>query len=201
MSKEAETTTEVTRLLSAWQKGDPKALEALTPLIYHELRNVAAAYLRRERKDHTLQPTALVNEAFLRLAGIESKDWRNRAHFFAIAARIMRQLLVEHARKTRAQKRGGDQQRVPAEDAWALGHAPDEDLLNLDDALTELARTDERKGRVIELRYFGGLEIEEIAEVTSTSVATVGRDVRVGLAWLNRYLSSTVSPSTPARAE
>lgn len=191
----ASDTNEVTRLLLAWQDGDPQALDTLTALVYDELYRVAGAYMRRERKDHTLQPTALVNEAFLRLAGIEAKNWKSRAHFYAIAAHIMRQLLVEHARSANTGKRGGGQLKVPVEDALALGEAPDEDLLNLDEALTELARTDERKSKMIELRYFGGLEIAEIAEVTSTSVATVGRELRIGLAWLHRYLASEASAS------
>lgn len=182
---------EVTQLLLDWQSGDPKALEALTAAVYGELRRLAASHMRKERKDHTLQPTALVNEAFLRLAGIEDKNWKSRAHFFAIAANVMRQLLVEHARASGARKRGGDLAKAPIEDALAsVGQGPGDEILCLDEALTALAEVDERKSRMIELRYFGGLEIAEIAEVTSTSVATVGRDLRIGLAWLHRYLSS-----------
>lgn len=181
---------DLTQLLVAWQSGDPGALEALTGLVYDELRRLAGSYLRNERKDHTLQPTALVNEAYLRLVGISDKNWHSRAQFYAIAAHIMRQLLVEHARGAGAQKRGGDVAKVPVEDSFvAADLAPVDDVLWLDQALTELAVVDERKSRIVELRYFGGLEIAEIAEVTSTSEATVGRDLRIGLAWLKRYLS------------
>ncbi|WP_321472210.1 sigma-70 family RNA polymerase sigma factor [uncultured Paludibaculum sp.] len=182
------TGADVTRLLAAWQVGDSEALQRLTPLVFDELRKLAASYMRRERPGHTLQATALVNEAYLRLAGIENKDWRNRAHFFAIAAHIMRQLLMEHARGRNAQKRGGGQGAIRLDEALVVGVEPDEDLLHLDDGLSALAAKDARKSRIIELRYFGGLEVAEIAEVTGVSVATVGRDLRIGLAWLHRYL-------------
>ncbi|QOY90780.1 sigma-70 family RNA polymerase sigma factor [Paludibaculum fermentans] len=179
---------DVTQLLAAWQIGDSSALEALTPLVFDELRKLAASYMRRERPGHTLQATALVNEAYLKLAGIENKDWRSRAHFFAIAAHIMRQLLMEHARGRNAQKRGGGLAPVQLDEALLVGVQRDEDLLHLDDGLTALAAQDERKSRIIEMRYFGGLEVAEIAEVTGVSVATVGRELRIGLAWLHRYL-------------
>lgn len=180
--------TEVTRLLEAWQLGDAGALDALTRLVFDDLRKLAAYYLRRERPGHTLQPTALVNEAYLRLAGIENKDWKSRAHFFAVAAHVMRQLLMEYARSRGAQKRGGGQARVEWNEALVIGDQPDEELLCLEDALTALEARDQRAGRTVELRYFGGLEVAEIAEVTGVSVATVGRDLRVGLAWLHRYM-------------
>lgn len=185
---------DVTQLLAAWQVGDAQALEALTPLVFEELRKLAGSYMRRERPGHTLQATALVNEAYLRLAGIENKDWRSRAHFFAIAAHIMRQLLMEHARGRNAQKRGGGMKPVQLDEALVVGVAQDEELLHLDDGLSALAAQDERKSRVIELRFFGGLEVAEIAEVTGVSVATVGRDLRVGLAWLHRYLRDGSRP-------
>lgn len=179
---------DVTQLLAAWQVGDSAALDALTPLVFDELRKLAGSYMRRERPGHTLQATALVNEAYLRLAGIENKDWRSRAHFFAIAAHIMRQLLMEHARGRNAQKRGGGLRPVQLEEALVVGVEQDEELLNLDAGLSALAAQDERKARMLELRYFGGLELNEIAEVTGVSVATVGRELRIGLAWLHRYL-------------
>ena len=178
----------ITHLLGAWQHGDQEAFETVTALVYDELRRLARAYMRRERPNHTLQPTALVNEAYLRLAGIEAKDWTSRAHFFAIAANIMRQLLVEHARTAAALKRGGGMAHVPLDEAMIVGDMG-ADLLVLDDALSALAKTDERKSRVLELRYFGGLEVAEIAKITSTSVATVGRDLRIGVAWLRVYMT------------
>ncbi|MGJ5816087.1 sigma-70 family RNA polymerase sigma factor [Paludibaculum fermentans] len=186
---------DVTQLLAAWRVGDSRALEALTPLVFDELRKLAASYMRRERPGHTLQATALVNEAYLKLAGIENKDWRSRAHFFAIAAHIMRQLLMEHARGRNAQKRGGGLAPVQLEEALIVGVQRDEDLLHLDDGLTALAAQDERKSRIIEMRYFGGLEVAEIAEVAGVSVATVGRELRIGLAWLHRYLKEGTGQS------
>lgn len=196
MSGNSEHTgADVTQLLAAWQIGDSKALEALTPLVFDELRKLAASYMRRERPGHTLQATALVNEAYLKLAGIENKDWRSRAHFFAIAAHIMRQLLTEHARGRNAQKRGGGLTPLQLDEALVVGVQPDEDLLHLDDGLTALAVQDERKSRIIEMRYFGGLEVAEIAEVTGVSVATVGRELRIGLAWLHRYLKDGTGQS------
>lgn len=186
----ASDTNQVTQLLAAWQSGDRNALEELTAMVYSELHRLAAAYLRRERRNHTLQPTALVNEAYMRLAGIEQKNWHSRAQFFAIAAHIMRQLLVEHARASGAKKRGGDQKKIPVDEAFNLGEAPDDELLALDEALSELSQVDERTGKIVELRYFAGMEIAEIADAMSLSVATVGRDLRVGLAWLHRFLNS-----------
>lgn len=183
---------EVTQLLLDWRNGDQGALEKLTALVYDELRWMAARYLRRERSDHTLQATALVNEVYLQLIGQPNADWRDRAHFFGIAARLMRQILVDHARAHAAAKRGGGEDALPLNEAIRAPEktAPDVIALDdaLDDALKDLAKHDERKSRIIELRYFGGLSMEEIAEVTGLSVATIRRDLRMAEAWLGRQI-------------
>src|SRR5262245_9941335 len=181
---------EVTRLLFEWKSGNPAAIEALTPLVYNELRRLAAHYLADERSADTLQPTALVHEAYLRLVSQDAPDWESRSHFFGVAAHLMRQILVDHARKHKSQKRGGGLANVPLEEA--LGFAPERSamVIALDDSLTALAKLDERQAKVIELRYFGGFSVEETARALNISVATVGRDQRLAEAWLHREMST-----------
>jgi RNA polymerase sigma-70 factor (ECF subfamily) len=178
----------VTILLQQWSRGNEGAIEQLFPLVYDELRKLAGGYLRRERQDHTLQSTALVHEAFLRMVDQQAVEWQSRAHFFGIAARIIRQILVDHARARRAQKRGGDALTLPLDEALAVPERKNVDLVALDDALTELARLDERQAKVVELRFFAGLSIEETAAALRTSAATVKRDWAVAKAWLLREL-------------
>lgn len=180
---------EVTRLLRAWRDGDAAALEALAPLVYAELRRLAEARMRRERPDHTLQATALVHEAFLRLTGSDAPAWEDRTHFFAVAARVMRRLLVDHARARGYAKRGGGVRRVSLDEAVELSEEPGEDLLALDAALTRLAALDPRQHQVVELRFFGGLSVEETAEVLGVSAVTVKRDWRAARAWLYAELA------------
>ena len=177
-------THEVTRLLVAWGEGDRAALDRLMPLVYGELRRLARHYMSRERPGHTLQTTALVNEAYLRLVGQEEMRWENRAHFFGIAARLMRQILVDHARGRQAAKRGGGQFRLSLSKVDRAAPGPDVNLLALDEALGRLEAIDPQKSRVVELRYFGGLGIEETAEVIGVSPATVKRDWSIARAWL-----------------
>ncbi|MBI1763354.1 MAG: sigma-70 family RNA polymerase sigma factor [Acidobacteria bacterium] len=181
-------THDVTQLLLAWRNGAAGALEQLTPLVYDELRRLAARYVGRERADHTLQATALVNEAYLQLINqqqVAQVDWQSRAHFIGIAARLMRQILVDHARAHAAAKRGAGAAALPLAEAIAV---PAPNVIALDDALRDLAKLDERKSRIIELRYFGGLSMDEIAEVTGLSVATLRRDMRMAEAWLGRQI-------------
>ena len=181
-------THEVTRLLVAWGEGDRAALDRLMPLVHAELRRLARHYVSRERPGHTLQTTALVNEAYLRLVEQEGMRWENRAHFFGIAARLMRQILVDHARGRQAAKRGGGQCRLSLSRADRLASRPDVNLLALDEALGRLEAIDPQKSRVVELRYFGGLGIEETAEVMGVSPATVNRDWSMARAWLRGEL-------------
>ena len=181
-------THDVTRLLRDWRNGDQQALEKLTSLVYDELRRLARNYLRRERPDHTLQATALINEAYLQLIGRQQTDWQNRAHFIGVAATLMRSILVDHARAHVAAKRGGGGQALPLDEVIEVPGKNAPDVIALDDALTDLARRDERKSRIIELRYFGGLSIEEIVEVTGLSIATIRRDLRMAEAWLGRQI-------------
>ena len=178
---------EVTKLLEAWSGGDRHALDRLVPLLYRELRRMAGDYLRRERPDHTLQPTALVHEAYLRLVRQTQIHSTTRAQFFAIAANLMRQILVNHAERHKAGKRGGGN-KVTLEDPLALAGPPQLDLLALDRALNQLARLDPRQSRVVELRFFGGLTEDEIAEVLNVSPITVKRDWRVARAALHEQL-------------
>lgn len=180
---------EITRLLIAWNRGDTNARDELAPLIYDELRRLARGYLRHERPGHTLQPTALVHEAFLRLIDQSQVNWQNRAHFFGAAARLMRQILINHAEARRAAKRGGAAERVPLDGVDRFAAAPEIDLAALDEALRRLERLDPQQGRIVELRYFGGLTVEEIAEVIGVSPATVKRDWSLARAWLRRELS------------
>jgi RNA polymerase sigma factor (TIGR02999 family) len=183
---------DVTELLQQWSNGKEQALDRLLPQIHAELRKLAASYLRRERPSHTLQPTALVNEAFLKLVDQRAVKWQNRAHFFGIAAQAMRRILVDHARAHGAGKRGGGEEKVSFEDAPAIGGAIDIDVLALDEALTRLAAIDPQQSRVVELRFFGGLTMDETAEVMRISPATVGREWRMAKAWLFAELSRAV---------
>lgn len=179
----------VTQFLIDWSAGDQSALDKLMPLVYSELRRLASNYLRRERVDHTLQPTALVNEAYLRLVDQRSAKWQNRAQFFGISAQLMRRILVDHARQHAAAKRGGSvHQRLSITSAEPLAQQPDVDLLALNEALDELARLDPQQERIVELKFFGGLSIEETAEVMGIGHATVERDWKVARAWLRRKL-------------
>ena len=174
----------VSKLLHAWACGDLRARDELVPLVYHELRKRAAGYLRHERVDHTLQATALVHEAFLRLAGRDRVAWQNRGHFFAVAAQMMRRILVDHAREHRAAKRPGAQIRVDLDDQIPAPEPPGCDVLLLDEALGELSSMDPRQGRIVELRYFGGLSEQEVADTLSVSRATVTREWKRARAWL-----------------
>ena len=180
---------QVTKLLHDWKNGDPEALDRLTPLVYQELRRLADSYLRNERAAQTLQPTALVHDLYLRLVGGEQPDWQSRAHFFGIAAHRMRQILVEHARQRRASKRGGATEPVTLDEMVCFAPQRSSDVIALDEALNSLATFDERKCKIIELRYFAGLSIEEVAEALEISVATVGRNQRLAEAWLKRYMT------------
>ena len=184
-----DSSNQVTTLLVRWREGDRDALEQLMPLVYDELRRLASHYLRRERSDHTLQSTALVHEAYLRLAGQNPPEWQNRAHFFGIAARIMRQILVEHARGRATAKRGGGAFRLTLDSAIALSDNLDVDIVELDRALTDLAELDPQQGRIVELRFFGGLTIEDTSEVLGISPATVKRDWVTARAWLYRAMT------------
>jgi RNA polymerase sigma-70 factor (ECF subfamily) len=175
---------EVTRLLGAWREGEPGAGDRLIPLVYPDLRRLAARCMAGERRDHTLEPTALVHEAYLRLVGDGQPRWRDRLHFFAVASRTMRRVLVDHARARRTAKRGGGAVRIPLDGAQGAVQAPPETLLEVDRALDELAALDPRKARVIELRHFGGLTMEETAAVLGVSAATVALDGRMARAWL-----------------
>ncbi len=178
----------VTQLLAQWAQGDQAALDHLMPLVYSELQRLASDYMRRERPDHTLQPTALVHEAYLRLVDQDLPDWQSRAHFFGVAAQMMRQILVDHARSHLASKRGGGVPAVSLEEALTVSHAHSREIVTLDETLTALAAVDLRKSKIVELRYFGGLSIEKIAESLDLSVATVGRELRMAKAWLYREM-------------
>jgi RNA polymerase sigma factor (TIGR02999 family) len=180
---------DVTDLLVAMGRGEPSAIEHLMPLVHGELRRVARRQMRRERQGHTLQTTALVNEAFLRLVDVRRVEFKDRAHFFALSARVMRRILVDHARARKYQKRGGGIELLPLEAARAIGTERSPDLLALDDALQALARLDARKSQVVELRFFSGLSVTETAEVLSISPETVNRDWRLAKVWLLRELA------------
>lgn len=176
---------DVTRLLNEWRGGDAHALDELMPLVLDQLKKQARRYLERERADHTLQPTALVNEAYVRLVDQNAVRWQNRAHFFAVCAQMMRRILVDHARGRQAQKRGGVAHKLSLDEIGELVDAQQVDIVALDDALQELARIDDTQARVVELRFFGGLSIEEVAEVLGSSRATVNREWAMARAWLN----------------
>lgn len=186
-----------TGILLAWRAGDEAALATLTSLVYDELHRLARYYMARERPGHTLQATALVNEAYLKLVDASRVRWQNRAHFMAVAAQTMRRILVDLARKRRGQKRGGGARPVTLHEALLVGGQPGSDLVALDDALEGLAKLDPRKSRVVELRFFGGLSLEETAEALGVSTDTVGRDWSAARAWLLRELTRGTSTSTP----
>ena len=191
----------VTRLLVAWSSGDEAALEALTPIIHHELHRLAARYMAGERPGHILQATALVNEAFIRLVDWKDVQWQNRAHFLAMAAQIMRRVLVDLARTRDRAKRGRGRLHVSLSEAEQLPAVPSTDLIALDDALRTLESLDARQSRVVELRFFGGLSLEETAHVLNVSVGTVRRDWSLARAWLFRELSSgRPTPAPPEKA-
>jgi RNA polymerase sigma factor (TIGR02999 family) len=180
----------VTQLLRDWRKGDEAALAELMPVVYQELRKIAHAYMKGERSDHLLDPTELIHEAYLRLVRQNLPEWQSRTHFYGVAAMIMRQILVEHARAHATAKRGGGGERISLDDATIFSKSRAADLVALDDALNSLDEVDPRKCRIIELRFFGGLSVEETAEALGISVATVGREARLAQAWLHRELSN-----------
>jgi RNA polymerase sigma factor (TIGR02999 family) len=183
-----EAGTEVSTLLHAWSGGDQSALDRLTPIVYEELRRLARRYLKREHTGHSLQTTALVNEAYMRLVDYKRMQWQDRAHFFAVSSQVMRRILVEHARRHNL-KRGGDVQHLSLEEAAMVGDDRGADLVALDDAMNALARQDPRKVQVVEMRFFGGLSVEETAEVLKVSPVTVMRDWSTARAWLYRELT------------
>jgi len=185
----ASDSAEVTQLLLAWRAGDAATLERLIPLVHAELRRIARGFMQKERAGHSLQTSALVNEAYLRLIDARQVAWQNRAHFFAISASLMRRVLVDAARERQARKRGGSAERVALDDVLAPGSGKREDVVALDEALTALAEEDERKSKVVELRFFGGLNETEIVEALQVSPETVRRDWRLAKAWLLRFLS------------
>lgn len=186
-------TQEITRLLKAWTVGDEEALEKLTPLVYRQLHVIARRYMAGERSGHTLQTTALVNEAYLRLVNCKKVNWHDRAHFFAISAQLMRRILIDFARSRGYQKRGADAPHVALEEVPSVSNEPDVNLVALDDALKALSAIDERKSKVVELKFFGGLSVEETAEVLHVSTDTVVRDWRLAKIWLLRELSRGTS--------
>jgi RNA polymerase sigma factor (TIGR02999 family) len=182
---ERRQSTEITRILKSWSGGNREAVDDLIPLVYDELHKVAAQYLRRQRSDHTLQPTALVNEAYLKLIDISNVNWHDRAHFFAVASQTMRHILVDHARAQMREKRGGGVvQKLSLDEAVSFSKDKDVDVLLLDEALRELATIDEQQCKIVELRFFGGLTVEETAVVLKISPATVKREWRIAKAWL-----------------
>ena len=186
---DAEPAGQVTQLLQDWRNGRKEALDALTPIVYAELRKMAGSYLASESKAATLQPTALVNEAYIRLAGQNLTDFQSRAHFFGVASRLMRQILVDHARKQLTNKRGARAAKVSLEDNVSFAVERSAGMVALDDALTALAAFDERKSRIIELRYFGGFSIEETAQAMEISISTITRELRLAEAWLHKELT------------
>ncbi len=187
---------QITQLLVDWSGGNEFALEQLMPLVYEELRQMARRYMRRQPSGHTYQTTELIHEAYLKLAGADEHNWQNRAHFFGIASKAMRHILVDYARSKQSQKRGGFQQKVTLEETAIVSSKRSDEVVALDDALLLLNRLDERKSRVVELKYFGGLTNEEVAEVLKISPETVKRDWRFARTWLLRELSG--NPETSA---
>jgi RNA polymerase sigma factor (TIGR02999 family) len=181
-------TESVTQLLINWRNGDKAALDQLMPLVYEELRRLARRFMGKERRDHTLQTSALINEAYLRLVDQTAANWQNRAHFFAVAAQVMRHILIDHARNYKYEKRGAGAQKVPLDEAAVFSKERIAELVSLDDALTSLAALDPRKSQIIELRFFGGLSIEETAEVMALSPTTVQREWRATKSWLQRFI-------------
>lgn len=179
---------DITRLLQRYTQGDALALDELTPIVYAELRRLARSHFQRERGNHTLQPTALIHEAYLRFVDQGRRDWESRSHFFFFSSHLMRQILVDHARSNSARKRGGEFQRVTLDESPELTSVPDMDVLVLNHALDQLAVCDERKARIVELRYFGGMTTDEIAATMGVSESTIRRDLRVAIAWLHREM-------------
>ena len=180
---------EVTRLLIEWKSGNQAAMDLLVPMVYDEMRRLAESYLRDERSASTLQPTALVHEAYLRLVAQNLPDWQSRSHFFGVAAHLMRQILVDHARRHKSAKRGGGSVNAPLNEALNFAPERSADIIALDDALQTLAEVDPRKCQIIELRFFGGFSVEETAQSMGLSVATIGREQRMAEAWLHRELN------------
>jgi RNA polymerase sigma factor (TIGR02999 family) len=181
---------EITQLLMNWSRGDKTALDQLVPLVYPELRRLAKRHMGRENPEHTLQTSALINEAYLKLVDQQNIQWTNRAHFFAMAAQVMRHILVDHARTRNYAKRGGGAVKLPLDEAVALTDQRAGELVALDDALKELAKLDDRRSQIVELRFFGGLNLEETAEVMNISISTVQREWRAAKAWLHRTMTS-----------
>lgn len=180
--------SEITQLLHEWRGGDQLALERLTPVVYEELHRMAKHHMARERDGHTLQTTALIHEVYLRLVKVKEVEWQDRAHFFAISAQLMRRILTDFARSRGYQKRGGGARRVPLDDAFTVSKEPEVDLVALEEALNHLGETDPRKCKVVELRFFGGMTVEETAEALHISSETVMRDWSMARAWLQREL-------------
>ena len=189
----APTQNEITKLLLKWSSGDSAALEQLVPMLYPELRRIARRYMRRENPGHTLQTSALINEAYLRLVNQQTQEWQDRAHFFAVAAQAMRRILIDHARRYAYKKRGGGATHVTVDDVAVLKEDRATELLALDEALERLGKKDERKLRIVELRFFGGLTVEETAEVLKISPITVKREWRAARVWLMRDISGEIS--------
>ena len=185
--------SEITQLLHAWREGDQLALQKLTPIVYQELHRMAQRYMARERDGHTLQTTALINEVYLRLVKVKEVEWQDRAHFFAVSAQLMRRILTDFARSRGYQKRGGGAQKMSIDEVSVASAEPEVDLVALEQALTRLEETDARKSKVVELRFFGGLTVEETAEVLHISGETVMRDWSVARAWLLRELDRGAS--------
>ena len=191
----------VTRLLVEWKNGNSDARDLLTPIVYNELRRLAGGYLRNEREAATLQPTALVHEVYLRLVAQNLPDWESRSHFFGVAAHLMRQILVDHARRKHSAKRGSGAVKVPIEEVVTFAPGSESAIEALDDALNALAAVDPRKAKVIELRFFGGFTAEETGQSLGISIATVGREQRLAEAWLHREMSPGPEPPRPPHAE
>ena len=189
----AQPTQDVTALLQAWTGGDEEALDRLLPVLYEELHRTARAYMRRERSGHTLQSTALVNEVFLRLVDMHQVQYRDRVHFLTLAAQLMRRVLVDHARRRGYRKRGGGEQPVPLDETAIVSPGPSSHFIVIDDALNALSKRDARKAKVVEMKFFGGLSVEETAAALSVSTQTVLRDWSLAKAWLRREISRTES--------
>jgi len=184
------TPQEITQLLTKWNRGDKTALEELVPLVYPELRRLARGYMSRENSGHTLQTSALINEAYLRLVNQQDVNWQNRSHFFAVSAQVMRHILVDHARKYSYEKRGGGAEHIPVDEVSVMCEERAAELIALDDALNRLAVLDARKSQIVELRFFGGLTVDETAEVMKLAPITIIREWRAAKAWLGREVSS-----------
>jgi RNA polymerase sigma factor (TIGR02999 family) len=193
--------TDITNLLLAWSQGDRTALDRLTPLVYNQLRYLARRYMRSEVPDHTLQPTALAHEAYIRLVNQDRVNWRNRAHFFGVAAQVIRRLLIDYARERQRIKRGGGAVMVSWSERIAVPEAKNLDVVALDDALTRLADLDPQQSRIVELRFFAGLSIKETAEALNISPATVKRDWMIARAWLYQQLKSSRKVTPPSMVE